>query len=154
MPKVVPECFNFTSWRIRLPHLKQFRKEEIDGTVEKVQSLKENSTILELTAYGLSHFSCTQLCLTPWSIALQGPLSMGLSRQEHWNGLPFSSPGDLPDPGIKPTSLMSPALAGRFFTINATVDLKLTSLHLWIYGYWLTKNIFFHKMLDVNINNI
>ena len=41
MPKVAPECFNFTSWRIRLPHLKQFRKEDIDGTIQKVQSLKE-----------------------------------------------------------------------------------------------------------------
>ena len=40
------------------------------------------------------------------------PLSMGLSRQEYWSGLPFPSPGDLPDPGIEP---MSPALTGRFF---------------------------------------
>jgi hypothetical protein len=40
---------------------------------------------------------------------------MGFSRQEHWSGLPFSLPGDLPDPGIEPKSLTSPALAGRFF---------------------------------------
>ena len=40
-------------------------------------------------------------------------MSMGFSRQEYWSGLPFPSPGDLPDPGIKP---LSPALAGRFFT--------------------------------------
>jgi len=45
---------------------------------------------------------------------------MGLFRQEYWNGLPFPSPGDLPDPGSKPTSLSSPALAGRFFTTSAT----------------------------------
>ena len=45
---------------------------------------------------------------------------MGFSRQEYWNGLPFSSPGDLPNPGIKPMSLMSPALAGRFFTSSTT----------------------------------
>jgi len=50
---------------------------------------------------------------TPWVVALQAPLSMGYSRQEDWSGLPFPSPGDLPDPGIKP---ISPALAGRFFT--------------------------------------
>ena len=39
-----------------------------------------------------------------WSVACQAPLSMGFPRQEYWSGLPFSSPGDLPDPGIKPTS--------------------------------------------------
>ena len=50
---------------------------------------------------------------TPWTVAYQAPLSLGFSRQEYWSRLPFSSPGDLPDPGIKPTS---PALAGRFFT--------------------------------------
>ena len=47
-------------------------------------------------------------------------LSMGFSRQESWSGLPCSPPGDLPDPGIQPTSLMSPALADRFFTPSAT----------------------------------
>ena len=45
---------------------------------------------------------------------------MGFSRQEDWNGLPCPPPGDLPDPGIKPASVMSPALAGRFFTTSAT----------------------------------
>ena len=45
---------------------------------------------------------------------------MGLSRQEYWNGVPFPPPEDLPNPGIKPVSLMSPALAGSFFTTSAT----------------------------------
>ena len=54
-----------------------------------------------------------QLFATPWTIALQAPLSMGLSRQEYWSGLPFPPPRDLPNPGIKS---MSPALAGGFFT--------------------------------------
>jgi len=49
-------------------------------------------------------------------IACQTPLYMIFSRQEYWSWLPFPTPGDLPDPGIKPTSLVSPALAGRFFT--------------------------------------
>ena len=49
---------------------------------------------------------------TPWTVACQAPLSMGFPKQEHWNGLPFPLPGDLPDPGIE---FMSPALAGRFF---------------------------------------
>ena len=50
---------------------------------------------------------------TPWTIACQAPLSMGFPRQEYWSGLPFPSPGDLPNPGIKP---MSPTLADGFFT--------------------------------------
>ena len=52
----------------------------------------------------------------PWTVAHQPPLSMGFSRQEYWSGLPFSPPGDLPNPGIEPASLASPALAGGFFT--------------------------------------
>ena len=46
--------------------------------------------------------SCVQLFATPWTVAYQGPPSMGFSRQEYWSGLPFPSPGDLPNPGIKP----------------------------------------------------
>ena len=50
----------------------------------------------------------------------QAPLYMEYSRQEYWNGLPFPTPGDLPNPEIEPASLKSPALAGGFFTNNAT----------------------------------
>ena len=53
---------------------------------------------------------------TPRTVAHQDPLSKGFSRQEYWSGLPFPPPRDLPDPGIKPTSPTSPALAGKFFT--------------------------------------
>ena len=67
----------------------------------------------------VSHFSSVQLFATLWTAALQAPLSMGFSRQAYWSGLPFPSPGDLPDPGIKPTSLISPALAGGFFSPRA-----------------------------------
>ena len=56
----------------------------------------------------------------PWTIACQAPLSVGFSGQEYWSGLSFPTPGDLPDPGIKPSLLASPALAGRFFTTSAT----------------------------------
>ena len=49
----------------------------------------------------------------PWTVACQAPLSIGFPRQDYWSGLPFASPGDLPDPGIEPES---PALAGGFFT--------------------------------------
>ena len=51
--------------------------------------------------------------MTPWTVALQASLSMGFLRQEYWSVLPFPSPENLPDPGMKPTS---PALSGRFFT--------------------------------------
>ena len=60
--------------------------------------------------------SCVQLFVTLWTIACQAPLSIGFSSQEYWSGLPFLPPGDLPDPGIEPMSLVSPALAGGFFT--------------------------------------
>ena len=48
--------------------------------------------------------SCVQLFATAWTVAYQAPPSIGFSRQECWSGLPFPSPGDLPDPGIKPGS--------------------------------------------------
>ena len=56
--------------------------------------------------------SCLTL-VTPWTVACQVPLSIGFSRQEYWNGLPFHPSRDLPDPGIEP---VSPTLAGEFFT--------------------------------------
>ena len=67
----------------------------------------------------LSGFSHVQLCATLWTVACRGPLSMGFSRQKYWSGLPFSPPEDLPDPGIDPPSLMSPAFTGVFFTTSA-----------------------------------
>ena len=66
-----------------------------------------------LCAWPLSH---VLLFATSWTVALQAPLSMGFSRQEYWSGFPCVSSGDLPNPGIEPTSPMSPALTGRFFT--------------------------------------
>ena len=62
--------------------------------------------------------SRVRLSVTPWTVAHQASPSMEFSRHEYWSGLP-SPPGDLPDPGIKPESLMSLALAGRFFTTSA-----------------------------------
>ena len=56
--------------------------------------------------------SRVQLFATPWTVAHQAPLSMGFSRQEYWSGLPFPTPGYLPDAGME---LKSPALAGRVF---------------------------------------
>ena len=61
-------------------------------------------------------FSHVRFFATLWTIARQAPLSMGFSKQEYWSGLPFLSPGELPNPGTKPGS---PALAGGFFTTSA-----------------------------------
>ena len=58
----------------------------------------------------------SQLFVTPWTVAHQVPLPMEFSKQEYWSGLPCPLPGDLPNSGIEPTSLASPALAGGFFT--------------------------------------
>ena len=58
--------------------------------------------------------------VTPWTVAHQAPLSMEFSRQEYLSGLPFPTPEDLPNPGIKPVSLASLALASRFFTTSTT----------------------------------
>ena len=60
--------------------------------------------------------SRVQLFVAPWTVARQAPLPMEISRQESWSGLPFPMPWDLPDPGTEPAALVSPALAGRFFT--------------------------------------
>ena len=81
-------------------------------------------------AQSLSH---VQLFASPWSIACQVPLSMELSRQEYWSGLPFPPPGDLPNPVIEPMFLASPALAGGSF---ATVPpgKPLITLYVMYYG--------------------
>ena len=78
-----------------------------------------------------NHVSIGWLCMCAKSLQLSLTLcnpvdhsvpdsSLGFSRQEYWSGLPFLSPGDLPDSGTEPMSLMSPALAGRFFTTSTT----------------------------------
>ena len=68
----------------------------------------------------LSRFSHVWLFVTLWTVARQAPLSMRFSRQEYWSGLPFPSPGDLPNLGIEHRSFMSPAFAGGFFTTSTT----------------------------------
>ena len=76
--------------------------------------------------------SRVQLFSTPWTVAYQAPLFMGFSRQECWSGLPFSSPGDLSDPGIKPASPVFPSWAGRFFPTSATWEVPSTSAHTFL----------------------
>ena len=75
--------------------------------------------IFKLKIKVLVHQSCPALCDPMDYIAHQTPLSMEFSRQEYWNGLPFPSPGDLPDPGIK---LGSPALQADFYLLSHQVS--------------------------------
>ena len=68
----------------------------------------------------LSLFSPVWFFVILWTVACQVPLTIGFSRQQYWSGLPYPLPGDLPNPGIKLLSLISPALAGGFFTTSTT----------------------------------
>ena len=81
--------------------------------LEKAINQPSNSNLLlvlqHLCVRVLSHFSCVRFFVTPWTVAQQAPLSLRFSMQEYWNGLPFPTPGDIPDPEIEPTSLVSPA---------------------------------------------
>ena len=79
---------------------------------------KHNSTGVCIHAQSLSR---VRLFATPWTVIHQAPLSIGFPRLEYWSGLPFPSLGDLPDQGIEPTSPVSSALAGRFFTAESPV---------------------------------
>ena len=98
-----------------------------------------------LCVHVLSHFSLSnaksfqfvQLYVILWTVAHQVPLSMGFSRQEYWNGLPCPSPGNHPDPGIKPMSHISPALIGRSFTIGGTWEAPVDDWWLW----WFSRSV-------------
>ena len=72
-----------------------------------------------------SLLSCVRLSATPWTLAHQAPLSIGFSRHKYWSGLPFSSLGDLPDPGVKPRS---PALQADSISIWATREAHIQAL--------------------------
>ena len=85
----------------------------MENKMEVLQKIQSRSTMCSVCVQSLSR---AQLFATPWIIALQAPLSMEFSRQDYWSGLPFPSPGDLPDPGIEHASPAPPSLVGRFFT--------------------------------------
>ena len=87
-----------------------------------------------------------------WTVAPQASLPMEFSRQEHWSGMPVHSPGDLPNPGIEPTSLASPVLAGRFFTTSTTWEVQqyllfLRQIHVHIQNVRTVSSVryFFHS---------
>ena len=70
--------------------------------------------------------SCLTFC-NPMDYHPPGSSVHGIPYQEYWSGLPFPTPGDLPNPEIKPMSLLSPALTGRFFTTSATWEAHIKS---------------------------
>ena len=82
----------------------------------------------KLCACVLSRFILVRLFATPWAVAHQAPLSVGFSKQEYWSGLPHPPPGDLPNPGVEPASLMSPALAVVFLTTSTTCSVQFSSI--------------------------
>ena len=94
----------------------------------------------------LSCFGRIRLFVTLWTVAHQIPLSMGFSRQEYCSGLSCLPPGDLPDPGINSTCLMSPVLAGGFFTSSTTWEAHFSTyicvFYKYIYKYTLHINLF------------
>ena len=98
-----------------------------DCSLKSVNKLQDKALLkpVSLSTCMLHHFSRVRLSATPWTVARQAPLSMGFSRHEYWSGLPCPPPKDLPDPGIQPASLMSPALAGSFFTTSATWEAQV-----------------------------
>ena len=88
------------------------------GGEENRRNSEENKKHFRKLAQTLviSHCSRVQLFVTPWTVACQAPLSMGFSRQEHWSGLPFPSPGGLPEPGIETRVSWSSCTTGEVLT--------------------------------------
>ena len=87
----------------------------------------------------MESLSCVQLFATPWTVAYQAPPSMGFSRQDYWSGLPFPSPGDLPNPGIKPRSPTFqagtlPSEPENIFFFNRCIDGSEVKASAWNVG--------------------
>ena len=113
LPTVSAECISHDFGIYQLSDT-IYRRKEICHQSEK-RMLSYESVLSK-------QYVCAQSCLTlrPHGLALLAPLSMEFSRQEYWSGVPFPTPGYIPDPGIKAMSLASPALAGGFFTTSTT----------------------------------
>ena len=123
---VRPACSTYSAWpwvshltflRLSPPTVQwEYSQNPWQDTWEELSMVPELGKHLDKFSYHL-YYSATWLLCGVWLFATpMDRLSMGLSRQESWSGLPFSSPGDRPKPGTEPASPTSPALAGRFFT--------------------------------------
>ena len=102
----------------------------------------------------LGLFNHVWLSAALWTVALQAPLSVGFSRQEYWSGFPCPPPGDLPDSRIKPVPLMSPALAGRFFTSSTTWEVLVVSFFFFAFKFVIQMVIILCGVLSSPINSI
>ena len=105
-----------------------------------------------LLACLISRLSSVWLFKTPWTVASQAPLSVGFSRQGYWSGLLCPLPEDHPNPGIKSTSLTSPALAGTFVTLrDSSAFLDIGRFRNWAYktGSWKYLTIWIQHVLPV-----
>ena len=102
LPKALGTCSQWVFSAL----LKTFIRKSALGTCLVVQQLRI-CLPMQGCACMLSHSSHVWLCVTLWTVAHHAPLSMGFSRQVYWSGVPFSPPGDLPDPGIEPVSYAS-----------------------------------------------
>ena len=98
-------------------------------------------------------FSCVHLFATLWAVAYWGPLSMGFSRQEYWSGLPWLSPGDLPDPRTEPVST---ELAGGFFTTDhqGSSRKQLPCIYCWKTSPVLFSNVgYLHTIFSLSLTD-
>ena len=91
---------------------------------------------IKMTGLHVCMLSWFWLSATPWIIIHQASLSMGLSRQEYWNGLPFPSPRDLPDPGIKPMFPVAPVLQADSLPMNYWGSPHIDGI-VWLFCDWL-----------------
>ena len=109
---------------------------------------------LKFLSFSICVFSHVELFADLWTVAQQAPRSMEFSRKEYWSGLPYPSPGDLPNPGMEPVSLTYPSLAGKFFTL-APLGKPQHIYHL-VHFYGHVKfhcmdipQFFFHHFMDI-----
>ena len=114
-------------------------------SVVLVSAIQQSESAICIHVCMLTRFSCVPLFATLWTVARQALLSMRFSRREHWSGLPCLSSGDLPNLGIEPTSLRSPALAGGFFITSATWEAP----YIYIYALFLrfTSHLVHHRAM-------
>ena len=95
------------------------------GLKQQPACMQPSVSSVQFSSVQFSHSVMSNFLRAPWNVALQAPMSIGFYRQEYWSGFPCPPPRDLPDPGIKPTSVTSPALAGMFLTIGATWEAQM-----------------------------
>ena len=132
--EVLDNVLRVTRWRLLRNQKgnKNLRKSVVcRGQVGR--DLKVYLGIWKLEGYWLCSDVQSRLFVTPWTVVLWAPLSMGFSRQEYWSGFPFPPLEDLPDPGMETAS---PALAGGFFTTSTTVSSPGTTASEGYWGHW------------------